>query len=119
MTPADPGLPHALPTPPPHSRPSGRGRRVARVVLVIITAVVLVDAVVGENGVLALLQARRQFAAVERALEQSRDDNARLRETARRLREDQSAIEAEARRDLNMIKPGEKVFIVKDAAPRR
>jgi cell division protein FtsB len=84
-----------------------------------LTAVVLVDAIVGENGVLALLQARREFAAVERALQQQRDDNISLREAARRLREDPSAIESVARRDLGLIKPGEKVFIVKDAAPRK
>jgi cell division protein FtsB len=68
--------------------------------------------------VLALLQAGRQYDAVERALQQSRDDNAALRETARRLREDPGTIEAVARRDLNLIKPGEKVFIVKDARGR-
>jgi cell division protein FtsB len=84
----------------------------------ILTAVLLVDAIVGENGVLALLQARRQFAAVEHALEQARGDNAALRETARRLREDPGTVEAVARRDLNLIKPGEKVFIVKDAQGR-
>ena len=103
---------------PPSPRSSGRSRRVIRLVLMALTAVVLVDAVVGENGVLALLQARREFAAVERALQQQRDDNASLREAARRLREDPSAIESVARRDLGLIKPGEKVFIVKDAAPR-
>jgi cell division protein FtsB len=74
-----------------------------------------VDAVVGEKGLLSLMQARREYAAVERALEQSRDDNAALREAARRLREDPSAIEAVARRDLGLIKPGELVFIIKDA----
>jgi cell division protein FtsB len=41
------------------------------------------------------------------------------RVAARRLREDPSAIESVARRDLGLIKPGEKVFIVKDAAPRK
>ena len=99
----------------PVVRSSGRARRLIRFALMIITAVVLVDAIVGENGVLALLQARRQFAAVERALQQSRDDNATLREAARRLREDAGTIESVARRDLNLIKPGEKVFIVKEA----
>jgi cell division protein FtsB len=104
-------------TPPPPPRIAGLGRRrVVRFALLIITAVLLVDAIVGENGVLALLQARRQFGAVERALQQSRDDNAALREAARRLREDPGTVEAVARRDLNLIKPGEKVFIVKDAA---
>ena len=43
-----------------------------------------------------------------------RAENARLRETARRLREDPSAIEEIARRELGLIKPGERVFIVKD-----
>jgi cell division protein FtsB len=104
---------------PPVVRPAGRARRLARYVLVVVTVVLLVDAVVGEKGLLALLQARKQFAAVERALEQSRDDNASLRQTARRLREDPSAIEAVARKELGLIKPGEKVFIVRDAVPAR
>lgn len=106
---------------PPGSRGvnAGRGRRLFRFALICFTLIVVVDAVVGENGVLALVKKRRQFAAAERALAQSRDDNAALRETARRLREDPGTIEAVARRDLGLIKPGEKVFIIKDAAPRR
>lgn len=119
MTPRDPAPPAVAPSPAPPSRPGGRGRQIVRFGLFFITAVVLVDAVVGENGVLALLQARHTYAAVERALHEARDDNARLRETARRLREDPAAIEAIARRDLLLIKPGEKVFIIKDAAPRQ
>ena len=118
MTPRDPAAPPPVPiTGPP--KPANRSRRWIRVSLIALTIVVFVDAVVGENGVLSLLQARRQFAAVERALQQSRDDNAALREAARRLREDPGAIESVARRDLGLIKPGEKVFIVKDAVPRR
>jgi cell division protein FtsB len=111
--------PRAPESPTPVVRPPGRTRRLARYVLVAVTVVLLVDAVVGEKGLLALLQARKQFAAVERALEQSRDDNASLRQTARRLREDPTAIEAVARKELGLIKPGEKVFIVRDAAPAR
>ena len=119
MTPRDPA---DAPTPAPASPPirsAGRGRRIVRFALFFFTIVVLVDAVVGENGVLALLQARRMYAAVERALQQARDDNSMLRETARRLREDRSAIEAVARRDLGLIKPGEKVFIIRDGTPRK
>ena len=122
MTPRDPAAAPAGPAAPAvagGARPNGHGRRFLRLGLIAVTIVVFVDAVVGENGVLALLQARREFAAVERALQQSRDDNAALREAARRLREDPGAIEAVARRDLGLIKPGEKVFIIRDAAPRR
>ena len=105
--------------PAPILRPAGRAGRLIRYVLVAMTVVLLVDAVFGDKGLLALLQAQKQFAAVERALQQSRDDNAQLREMARRLREDPSAIEAVAREQLGLIKPGEKLFIVRNAAPTR
>jgi cell division protein FtsB len=100
-------------------RPPGIARRFFRYVLICITVVLLVDAVVGEKGLVALLQARRELAMVERALQQARDDNAALRHAARRLREDPAAIEAVARRDLGLIKPGEKVFILRDLPPRK
>jgi cell division protein FtsB len=91
-----------------------RIRRLVRYALLFVTIVLFVDAIVGERGLLALVDARRQFAAVEQALESARGDNAALREEARRLREDPTAIEALARRDLGLIKPGERLFIVKD-----
>ncbi|MCC7242029.1 MAG: septum formation initiator family protein [Acidobacteria bacterium] len=100
-------------------RPPGRARRLVLYLLLAITIVLVVDAVVGEKGLMAMLQARRQFDEVTRALERARADNIELRETARRLREDPAAIEALARKDLGLIRPGEKVFIVRDAAPRR
>ena len=46
-------------------------------------------------------------------------ENAKLRETARRLKDDPSAIEEIARRELGLIKPGERVFIVKDVPPAK
>jgi cell division protein FtsB len=105
--------------PPPLPRPGGRGRRLVRYALVAVTVILLVDAVFGDKGLLALLQAQKQFAAVERALQQSRDDNAALRQMARRLREDPSAIEEVAREQLGLIKPGEKLFIVRSVPPAR
>jgi cell division protein FtsB len=82
--------------------------------------VLVIDAIVGEKGLLSLLKARRDFGAVEQSLLRARGDNVRLREQARRLREDPSAIEELARRELGLIKPGEKLFIIKEApAPRR
>jgi cell division protein FtsB len=91
-----------------------RGRRLVRYVLGFVTVVLVIDAVVGEKGLLALLKARRDFSAVQHALGQARVENAQLREDARRLREDPTAIEEIARRELGLIKPGEMLFIVKD-----
>ncbi len=105
-----------LPTPPvaPKATLASRGRRLLRHSLVFFTFVIVVDAVAGEKGLLALLQARREYAALERSLERARAENTGLREEARRLREDPSAIEEQARRELGLIKPGEVVFFVKD-----
>jgi cell division protein FtsB len=98
----------------PKSAAPRRGR-FARYLLGFIAAILLVDAIVGEKGLLALMKARRDFQHVERALEQSRHRNAELREQARRLREDPRAVEEVARRELGLIKPGEKLFIVREA----
>ena len=108
---------HAPPRPaaaPPKATLASRGRRLFRHALVFITFVIVVDAIAGEKGLLALLQARRQYSTLERSLEQARAENAGLRDLARRLREDPRAIEEQARRELGLIKPGEMLFIIKD-----
>lgn len=81
--------------------------------------VLVVDALVGENGLAALLKARKDYRALEISLAHARTENARLREEGRRLREEPAAIEDIARRDLGLIRPGEKLFIVKDVRPAR
>ena len=107
-------------TPPsPKASLARRGRRVIRYVLAFVTVVLVVDAIVGEKGLLALLKARRDFDAVGASLGGARAENTRLREEARRLREDPSAIEEIARRELGLIKPGEKLFIVKNVQKKK
>jgi cell division protein FtsB len=97
---------------------ASRGRRFFRHFLLFVTLVIVVDAVFGEKGLLALLEARREYAALERSLARARAENAELRESARRLREDPAAIEEAARRELGLIKPGEVLFIVKEIEKR-
>jgi cell division protein FtsB len=96
-----------------------RGRRFVRYALFFVTIILVLDAIVGEKGLLALLKARRDYQAVEAALQRARAENARLREEARRLREDPAAIEEIAREELGLIKPGEKLFILRDAPPAK
>ena len=52
-----------------------------------------------------------------RSLARLKGENERLRQDAELLRKDPSTIEDVARRELGMMKPGEKLFIVKDAEP--
>lgn len=100
-------------------KPEGtpRGRRLLRVGLVIVTLVVLIDAIVGEKGLVALMRARELEAAVATDLQRVRDENQRTVEQARRYREDPATLEELARRDLGYIKPGEKLFIIRDLPP--
>ena len=90
------------------------GRRTVRYLLILIGCIVMVDAIAGERGFLAMLDARRQYRTLALSLAAARTENVRLMEEARRLREDPDAIEAAARRDLGLIRPGEKLFIIRD-----
>ena len=98
-------------------RPATRGSRVVRLALIVIAAVVLVDALVGEKGLLATIRARHEYTELATQISRTRAENARLREVARGLREDPNAIEELARRELGLIRPGETLFIIKDVAP--
>jgi cell division protein FtsB len=98
---------HPLPTPP------GRARRVVRALVVFVAIIVIVDTLVGERGLVAMLRARKEYDELSQAIARQRAENTQLREEARRLREDPSAIEEVARRELGLMRPGEKVFIVK------
>ena len=82
-----------------------------------VASIIIVDTLVGDRGLLAMLRARKSYDELTLAVARQRAENAHLREEARRLREDPAAIEEIARRDLGLIRPGEKVFIVKDIAP--
>jgi cell division protein FtsB len=83
--------------------------------IVLATIILIVDALVGDKGLLERVRENQRSRQVAESLENLRRENAQLREQARRLREeDPNAIEAAARKQLGMIKPGEMLFIIKD-----
>ena len=103
-------------------RPAGskrpdRNRRVVQLLLVFVILAFVADGLVGDRGLVAMLRARREYDTLTAAIALQRTENARLREEARRLQVDPAAIEEIARRELGLIKPGERVSIVKDVAP--
>jgi len=94
-----------------------RRSRLARVLVLIVGCVLIVDALVGDRGLLAMLEARAEYRTAERELAALRAENARLEEYARRLREDPGAIEELARKEMGLLRPGEQLFILKDISP--
>jgi cell division protein FtsB len=85
--------------------------------IVFVGCALLIDSLVGDKGVLQMLKKRQEARALELSVAAARAENARLRVEAERLRTDPAALEEIARRDLLLIKPGEKLFIIKDAPP--
>ncbi len=96
------------------STPQSRWRHALQYLLVFGGVVLLVNALVGEKGLLETMKKRQEHSALEQALQGARIENARLREAARRLKEDATVIEDLARRELGLIRPGEKLFIITD-----
>jgi cell division protein FtsB len=94
-----------------------RKRRTVQYLLVFVGGVLVIDALVGDKGLLQMMKKRDEYRALEQTLSQARTENSRLREEARRLKEDPEAIEELARRELGLIKPGEKLFIIRDIRP--
>lgn len=78
-------------------------------------AFVVLNAFVGDHGLAALMRAREDHARLAREVAAKQAENDRLREEIRRLRGgDVTAIEEIARRDLGLIRPGERLFIIRD-----
>jgi len=94
-----------------------RGRRLLGGLFFFIICVLAVDALVGDQGLVATMRARKRYDQLAADLARIRGENAGLREEARRLKEDPAAIEEIARRELGLMSPGEQVFIVKDINP--
>jgi cell division protein FtsB len=92
-------------------------RRVTGYVLFAAAFVLMVNALVGENGYLATLQARDERDKLLDQIARMRIKNQQMREEIRDIRTDPKALEEAARRELNMMKPGETMVILKDAAP--
>jgi len=89
-------------------------RRALNYLLFFAAIVLLVDALVGERGLVATTRARKQSNDLSAAVAGLRAENARLSETAERLRTDPYEIESVAREKLGLIRPGEVLVVLKD-----
>ena len=85
--------------------------------LLFLGCLLFLDALVGEKGLVENLKARQQFQNLERSLVRLKGENGQLQNDVELLRTDPATIEDVARRELGMMKPGEKLFIIRDAEP--
>lgn len=92
-------------------------RKTLQILLVFVTLVLVINALIGERGLMETLRARQRHHELVQSIDRLRADNVRLRDEMRRLTSDPATIEALARQELGLIKPGEVLFIIKDAKP--
>jgi cell division protein FtsB len=80
--------------------------------LVFVGCIVLLNSIFGDRGLAGTIKARHEYRHVSEQLTRLRNENAGLREQARRLQEDPATIEGVARQDLGLIRPGEILIVV-------
>lgn len=98
----------------PIALPDRLARRALQLGLLFVTVVLVVNALVGDRGLLASLAAGRAHHRLATEIDAIKVENDRLRTAAQHLRHDPDAIEALARQELGLIRPGETVFLLHD-----
>lgn len=89
-------------------------RQVARWLAAGVMVLSVVDGVFGQRGLIENRRLAARNEATTGTVDALQAENTALAEQSRRLKEDPSAIEDLARRDLGLMKPGELLVIVRD-----
>ncbi len=82
----------------------------ARIALVLICSVLLLQDVFGSHGIIAMRRTQREAAELRQQLRALDSENRSLEQQVRSLRTDKDAIECVAREDMGLARPGEFVF---------
>jgi cell division protein FtsB len=92
-------------------------RRTARFLVLLVTVLLVGNAILGDRGYLSMIRAADQMEQLSQSIAAVRARNDALRENARQLREEAWRIAELARGELGMMQPGERLFIVTDRPP--
>lgn len=87
-----------------------------RLAILFLLALVIAS-VLGNRSLIRLYQMHRDRATLEREIDQLTSTNASLAEEVRSLRADPARVEAIAREELGLVKPGEIVYEFRPASP--
>ncbi len=85
--------------------------------LVLVLVVLAAASIMGNRGLMRLYYLQRERAELTREIDKLRAANAALAEEARPLKSDPSGIEAIAREELGLVKPGEIVYEFRPSTP--
>lgn len=97
----------------------GLRQKAATLFSVIAVIALVVGSLFGDRGILQLLRQREATEILVRDIEQLREENRALAEEIVSLRRDPAAVERIAREQLGLARPGENVFVLRDAPVER
>lgn len=93
-------------------------RRLGIVALTLLCAVLVMNAIFGDHGLLALRRQRREYESIEKQVYDLEKENAQLEKQIKALKSDPKAIEKEARERLHLAKPGEIIYTLPEHDPK-
>jgi cell division protein FtsB len=96
----------------------GLRRKAALLGCVIVVIAFVLGALFGDRGILHLAEKRRRALSIEQEIARLESENRRLAAAIEALRTDPRAVEAIAREELGLVKPGETVFLIQSDAAR-
>lgn len=94
-----------------------RRRRIVESVLFVFAFVVLLDALFGETGLVGMMRTSEETRVLSTSVRRTIEENARLKLKIERLQANDPAMLEDLARELGMIKPGEKVFKIREVKP--
>ena len=94
---------------------AGLRKKAAALGSILALIALVVGSLFGDRGLLYLFAQQERTVALRREIVELRGQNGRLAEEIKALRTDPEAIERLAREQLGFARPGETVFLIKDA----
>lgn len=86
-------------------------RRIATILVVVVTVSLFAHVVFGANGMIVYKQKRSEYETLRRRIVEEQAENERYTQEIEALKKDDRAIEKEAREQLGYAKPGEYVYV--------
>ena len=93
----------------------GLRRKATTLFSIIAVIALIVGSLFGDRGILQLLRQRQRTEELAREIDQLQEENRALAEDIASLRRDPAALEKLAREQLGLARPGETVFLLRDA----
>lgn len=92
-------------------------RRNAIFVMALLSLVMLMHEIFGQNGYLTLRHEKKQYTNLQKQIQTVSEENKQLEQKIHALKNNPEAVEKQARDQLHLAKPGEIIYMLPDKTP--